>query len=135
MVWEIIYFDFALILLDLVAIFDLRKFIIDFLYVKRSRKNAAGIYRAQTAVNKFTLFFIKPLLKKYEKEFSLYHSLYLILLITLLPQYLILVFCNVTMGTQSLYVLGVFAFIKFVICFIVRINSDAKRNSIYRRKG
>ena len=56
MVWEIIYFDFALILLDLVAIFDLQKFIIDFLYVKRSRKNAAGIYRAQTAAKRNSIY-------------------------------------------------------------------------------
>lgn len=134
MVTKIVYFDCIMLILDLVTIGDLRKFLLDFLRVKRSRKNADSIYTAQSMRDKITLSFIKENLKKYVKEFTAFHRMYLMVLFTLVPQYAVLIVCNILMGMKSMYVLCFFAIVKLFVCFLVRINVDSNRVSIYREK-
>ena len=134
MLAKIIYFDFAMLILDIVTISDLRKFLLDFLRVKKSRSNANGVYAMQSLQDKITLSFIKAHLKKYIKEFTIFHRMYMVVMYTLIPQYFILIMSNVLLGMKSMYVLCFFAAVKLIICFLVRINVDSNRVSIYRRK-
>ena len=131
---KIIYFDFAMLILDIVTISDLRKFLLDFLRVKKSRSNANAVYAMQSLQDKITLSFIKAHLKKYIKEFTIFHRMYMVVMYTLIPQYFILIMSNVLLGMKSMYVLCFFAVVKIIICFLVRINVDSNRVSIYRRK-
>ena len=134
MLAKIIYFDCAMLILDFVTINDLRKFLLDFLKVKKSRNNADQVYAAQSLRDKITLSFINAHLKKYIKEYTTFHRMYMAVLYTLIPQYVILVASNVLLGMKSMYVLCFFAVVKLIICFLVRINVDSNRVSIYRKK-
>ena len=134
MIGRIIYFDCAMMILDLVTIIGLRRFLLDFLRVKKNRNNVNTIYANQSLYNKITLSFIKEHLKNYIKAYKVFHKLYLGVIYTIIPQYMILVVCNILMGLHSVYVLGFFAIVKIVICFIIRINVDSNRISIYRKK-
>ena len=134
MLAKIIYFDCIMIVLDLVTIGDLRKFLLDFLKVKKSRKKADDVYSIQPLREKITLSFIKAHLKKYVKEFTLYHRIYMAVLFTLVPQYAIIVTGNILMGIKSIFLLVFFAVLKLLICLLVRINVDSNRVSIYREK-
>lgn len=134
MLEKIIFFDCAMLILDLVTISDLRKFLLDFLRAKKSRKNADQVYTTQSVSDRITLSFIKAHLKKYIKEFTTYHRMYIVVLYTLIPQYIILIVCNVLMGIKSMYILGFFASIKLIINFILWINTDSNRMSIYGKK-
>lgn len=131
---KIIYFDLGMLILDSVTISDLRKFLLDFLRVKKSRRNANAVYAMQSLQDKITLSFIKAHLKKYIKEFTIFHRMYMVVMYTLIPQYFILIMSNVLLGMKSMYVLCFFAVVKLIICFLVRINVDSNRVSIYRRK-
>lgn len=134
MLAKVIYFDCVMLILDFVAISDLRKFLLDFLRVKRSRSNSDHIYAIQPLRDKITLSFIKPHLKKYLKEFTTFHRMYMGVIYTLIPQYVILMVSNVLMGMKSMYVLCFFAVVKLIVCFLVRVNVDSNRVSIYRKK-
>ena len=91
MLEKVIYFDFAMLILDFVTIGDLRKFLLDFLKVNKSRKKAEQVYATQSLIDKITLSFIKVHLKKYIKVFTIFHKLYMVVLYTLIPQYAILI--------------------------------------------
>ena len=130
----IIYFDFALLILDCVTISELRKFLLDFLRVKKSRKKTDQLYISQSLCEKVTLSFIKMHLKKYTMEFTTFHRIYMVVIYTLIPQYIILIVSNVLIGIKSMYVLCFFAAVKLAIGFLVRINVDSNRVSIYRKK-
>lgn len=134
MLAKIIYFDCAMLILDFVTINDLRKFLLDFLRVKKSRHNANQVYATQSLRDKIMLSFIKAYLKKYIKEFTTFHRMYMVVIYTLIPQYVILIVSNFLLGMKSMYVLSFFAAVKLVICFFVRINVDSNRVSIYREK-
>lgn len=130
---KIIYFDCAMLILDFVTINDLRKFLLDFLRVKKSRNNVNQVYATQSLRDKITLSFIKAHLKKYIKEYTTIHRIYMAVLYTLIPQYVILAVSNVLLGKKSIYVVCFFAVVKLIICFLVRINVDSNRVSIYRK--
>ena len=134
MLAKIIYFDCAMLILDFVTINDLRKFLLDFLRVKKSRNNADQVYATQSLHDKITLSFIKAQLKIYIKEYTTFHRMYMAVLYTLIPQYVILIVSNILLGMKSMYVLCFFAGVKLIICFLVRINVDSNRVSIYRKK-
>lgn len=130
----IIILDCAMMLLDCVTISDLRKFLLDFLKVKKSRKNAERVYSSQSIREKIMLSFIKMNLEKYITEFTVFHKIYITVLYTLIPQYIIIIACNVFLGMKSIYVLAFFASAKLIINFILWINTDSNRVSRYRRR-
>ena len=133
MIAKIIYFDCAMLILDFVTINDLRKFLLDFLSVKKSRNNADQVYATQSLRDKITLSFIKAHLKKYIKEYTTFHRMYMAVLYTLIPQYVILIVSNILLGVDSVFVFCFFAGVKLIICFIVRMNVGSDRISIYRK--
>ncbi len=130
----IIVLDCAMMLLDCVTISDLRKFLLDFLKVKKSRKNAKRVYDSQSIREKIMLSFIKANLEKYIKEFTVYHKIYIVVLYTLIPQYITIIACNIFLGMKSVYALAFFAGTKMIINFILWINTDSNRVSRYRKR-
>lgn len=134
MLAKIIYFDCIMLVLDLVTIGDLRKFLLDFLKVKNNRKKADQVYSIQSLHEKITLTFIKAHQKKYIKEFNTFHKIYLAVIYTFVPQYVIIITANILLKMKSVYLLGFFAALKLLICLLVRMNVDSNRISIYRDK-
>lgn len=134
MLERIIYLDFVMLILDSVTICSLRRFLLDFLMIKRNRKSVKKAHTEQSIKNRITLNYIKPLLKQNISEFSLYHKVYIVVLATLVPQYIILIACNVILGLKSIYAIGFFAAIKLIICVVIRLNVDSNMVSIYRKK-
>ena len=134
MLGKILYFDCAMLILDFVTINDLRKFLLDFMRVKNSRRNANQVYATQSLRDKIMLSFIKGHLKKYIREFTTFHRMYIAVIYTLIPQYVIVIVSNFLLGMKSMYVLCFFAVVKLVIGFFVRIHVDSNRVSIYREK-
>ena len=75
MLAKIIYFDCGMLILDLITIYDLRDFLLDFIRVK---KNTNPVRATQSLRDKIMLSFIKAHLKKYIKEFTAFHKLYVV---------------------------------------------------------
>lgn len=134
MLTKLILLDSAMLILDFITISDLRKFLLDFLRVNRSIKNAKQIYHSQSLKERILLSFIRAHLKKCIKEYTFYHRMYTAVLCTLIPQYTVLIICNTLIGIKSMYVLCFFAALKLVICIIIRMNVDSNRISVYRQK-
>lgn len=130
MLAKIIYCDCGMLILDLITIYDLRDFLLDFIRVK---KNTNPVRATQSLRDKIMLSFIKAHLKKYIKEFTTFHRMYMAVIYTLIPQYIIIIVSNVLLGMKSMYVVCFFAVVKLIICFLVRINVDSNRFSIYSK--
>jgi len=131
----IIYFDSALLVWDLVTISSLRDFLLDFLRVKKSKNDAKRLYNMQTIRERITLSFIKENLERYVKEFTRFHWIYKAVLYTIIPQYIILIVCNILLEMKSMYVLSFFALLKLIVFLMVRVNIDANRVSKYRKNN
>lgn len=134
MVEKIVYFDCSLCVIDFITISALRRFLFDFLIDCKNRKSAKRLYMQQPLIQRITLAFIQPFLKRNASIFHRYQLLYVIIIYTLLPQYIILLVCNVTLGIKSLYVLALFAFVKLFIAFLIRFQTDSSLVSRYRKK-
>ena len=134
MIWKLIYFDSAMLLIDSLVITYLRSFLLDFLRVKKSRNAAKKVYKSQTWWERIILSFIKAHLQKFIKEFTFFHRIYVTVIYTLIPQYVILIVSNVLLEMKSMYFLAFFAIVKNIIFFLVWINIDSNKVSIYRKK-
>ena len=99
----IIILDVTMILMDRVLITDLRRLLLDFLIGARNRKSIRKIHKQQPLKERVTLSYIKSYLKEYQSDFKLYHTIYLIYLIFLVPQYILLFTANVVYGYNSRY--------------------------------
>ncbi len=134
MVEVIVYFDCALCIIDFITISAVRSFLFDFLIDRKNRKSAKRFHMQQSVKNRITLAYILPLLKNNASKCQLYQTLYMSILYTLVPQYAIILACNIIMQWNSIYVLAVFALIKIVIALIIRVQTDSNLVSQYRRK-
>ena len=81
---------FLLILLDSSVIRDLRSFLWDFLMIRRNRGGMKKNLMKQSRKDRITLSYIEPLLKKNQKPYRIWHSLYLWVIYSLIPQYVLL---------------------------------------------
>lgn len=130
----IIYFDLALCLIDWMVISALRSLLLDFLIGRRNLKSAKRIHEEQPFIQRVSMGYIKGMLKENIRDFVTYRTLYLIILYTLIPQYIAIIVCNICLGYKSFYVIGVFAAIKLSIDIFLRFQVDAQRMSKYRKK-
>ena len=121
-----------LVLSDVSVIRFYRVFLIDFLIGAHNRKNAKKILNEQSFINQLTLAFIVNHLKHYEKAFRVYNRIYLFELITLIPQYAIVIILIVNLGIRSQYALFVIIGLKWVMFFIIRFQQDSLLRSKYR---
>jgi len=125
-----------LIISDFLIFRTWRRFLFDFLAVRRSN-SLAKMLAEQSIKDRITLDFIFPLLKKNKETFSAYHAVYKMLLYTMIPVYIVVAVCHLFMGFQSEYVFYVVAGVKIFFASIVRVQQDGSHNSKYRsyRRG
>ena len=108
----------ALILLDIDLITDLRWILLDFLIGARNRKSIRKIHKKQPLKERITLSYIKSYLKKYQPyvtDFKLIHTIYIVYLSILIPQYILLFTANLVYGYNSRYLAYVLLGIKIVL--------------------
>lgn len=132
MIKIIVLCDILLVLMDCITVFSLRDFLIDFLIGVRNRKNAKKIHAQQTLKRRITLSYIKPLLKRHITAFTVHHLIYMIVITTLIPQYMIVFVCNFIYGIDSRYIIYFVVGIKGLVNLIVRLQCDSNRISMYR---
>ncbi len=132
-IWQHIYFLFCLVAVDLMTIRILRKLLQDFLRSKKNKKVVNRIYRSQSFKSRVTLDYIYPLLRRNQTAFQRYHKLYLIILITAIPQYLVIAFLYILFSEQALLSIFIFGGSKIIVYLFVRANFDANMVSIFRR--
>jgi len=132
---EVIYLGYIiLLLLDIILISDARRLLLDFLFGQRNRKNAKTIHGEQRFADKLHMGYIQPMLKKYASTFKKYHNLYLVILYSLIPQYIVIVLLHIFMPSIILYVFAVFLGIKFLLAIFYRLELGPNRMSVYAQK-
>lgn len=130
-----IAFSFLIILacLDFCAIDTLREFLWDFLSIKRNKLAMRRNLAQQTRKDQITMNYIGPLLKKNQKPFRVWHCVYLSVIYSLLPQYVILLIVLFTFKWLFLPLAVPLCIVKIVILFSVRSNQDNMHISKYSR--
>ncbi len=114
-----------LIASDDIAIDLLRGILLDFLIGVRNRKIAKEIYRQQSIRDKILLSFIKQYLKEYISAFEFYHIVYMAELISLVPQYVVIIVFD------SVKVIIALVIIKSILFILLRFQLDSFLKSKY----
>ena len=123
-----------IILMDIVIICDARRLLLDFLIGQRNRKNAEKIHAEQNFLDRVSMGYIQPMLKKYGSAFRKYRVLYLVYLCSMLPQYVIIILCHIFLHDIIWYIFGAFGVIKILLAAFYRLQSGANRMSVYAQK-
>ena len=122
-----------LILLDFDVIPLLRNFLWDFLSIKRNKFGMRRNLAQQTRKDQITMNYIGPLLKKNQKPFRVWHCVYLCVIYSLLPQYVVLLIIFLAFNKLLLPILGILCTIKILISLSVRLNQDSMLISKYSK--
>ena len=125
---------FLMIMLDIIVISDARRLLLDFLIGERNRKNAKRIHAEQSFSDRMKMGYILPMLKKYTGVFRKYHILYLIILYSLIPQYITIVLFHIFVPSVIWYVFGVFLAIKLLITIFYTLELGPQKMSVYAQK-
>ena len=124
---------FALLLIDGIAIWDLRELLRDFLIGARNRKSMQKIHAQQSLWQRITLGYIFPYLKRYHRDFRFFRGLYLAELLSLLPQAAALLWLQLSGYPSWKNVFYIFLGIKSCLCLFLRLQQDAGRRTKYSR--
>ena len=130
--WYLLYF--VMVLFDVIIISDARRLLLDFLIGQRNRKNALKRHSEQTIKNRINMGYIHPMLNKYQKSFKKYHILYLSVLYSLFPQYLISILCCFLIPNVAKYIIGVFLGVRALLAIFYRLELGPQRISVYAQK-
>ena len=125
---------FLMIMLDKVVISDARRLLLDFLIGERNRKNAKKIHAEQNFSDRVKMGYILSILKKYTRTFRKYHILYLVILYSLIPQYITIVLFHIFVLCVIWYVFGVFLAIKLLITIFYTLELGPLKMSVYAQK-
>lgn len=128
----VVLYVVLLALLDTIAISSLRRFLNDFLIGARNRKTAREIYSQQSLQDRVFLGFIKSFLKSHILAFDVYHWIYLVELLSLVPQYVFLLAVYMLYGIQNKVLIFSLIAIKGLLCLIIRFQVDSLMRSRYR---
>lgn len=136
--WVIIFFVayIMLILIDSLIMYSLKDILFDFLVGTRNRKSAMRIHLSQSPEQRKTMAYIKPLLKDNVKAFVAFQRLYLIVRYTLIPQYALLIICNIVsilFGHNTFYLLAACVILKMAIATFLRFQVDSNHKSKYAK--
>lgn len=132
---KIIYLLYVIMILsDILIICDARRLLLDFLIGQSNRKNAQKIHDEQSLSDKIKMCYIGPLLKKHTSAFQKYHTLYLIILYSLIPQYITVILLHIFADAIIWYVLGGLLIIKLLLAVFYRLELGPNRMSVYSRK-
>ena len=126
----------VLVLLNVITIIDARILLFDFMIGRRNRKSARKIHKEQSFKDRITMGYIYPMLKKNTVEFKWYHTLYLNVLYTIVPQCAVVVLVGMFFPKIVLYVGGVFFALGIVAAIIYRVALPGGRGgrSQYSKK-
>ena len=125
---------FLMIMLDKVVISDARRLLLDFLIGERNRKNAKKIHAEQSFSDRVKMGYILPMLKKHTRTFRKYHILYLVILYSLIPQYITIVLFHILVPSVIWYVFGVFLAIKLLLTIFYTLELGPQKMSVYAQK-
>ena len=125
---------FLMIMLDKVVISDARRLLLDFLIGERNRKNAKKIHAEKSFSDRVKMGYILPMLKKYTRTFQKYHILYLVILYSLIPQYITIVLFHIFVPSIIWYVFGVFLGIKLLLTIFYTLELGPQKMSVYAQK-
>jgi hypothetical protein len=128
----VVLYVVLLVLLDTIAISSLRRFLYDFLIGAGNRKTARKIYRQRSLKDRVFLGFIKSFLKSHRSVFDVYHWIYLVELVSLVPQYAILLAVYVLYGVQNNILIFSLIAVKGLLCLVIRFQVDSLMRSRYR---
>lgn len=128
----VVLYVVLLVLLDTIAISSLRRFLYDFLIGAGNRKTARKIYRQRSLIDRVFLGFIKSFLKSHRSVFDVYHWIYLVELVSLVPQYATLLAVYVLYGVQNNILIFSLIAVKGLLCLMVRFQVDSLMRSRYR---
>lgn len=128
----VVLYVVLLVLLDTIAISSLRRFLYDFLIGAGNRKTARKIYRQRSLKDRVFLGFIKSFLKSHRSVFDVYHWIYLMELVSLIPQYAILLAVYVLYGVQNNILIFSLIAVKGLLCLVIRFQVDSLMRSRYR---
>jgi hypothetical protein len=128
----VVLYVVLLVLLDTIAISSLRRFLYDFLIGAGNRKTAGKIYRQRSLKDRVFLGFIKSFLKSHRSVFDVYHWIYLMELVSLVPQYATLLAVYVLYGVQNNILIFSLIAVKGLLCLMVRFQVDSLMRSRYR---
>ena len=129
----VVLYVVLLALLDAIAISSLRRLLYDFLIGAENRKTARDIYSQQSLKDRVFLGFIKSFLKSHRLAFNVYHWIYLVELVSLVPQYVILLAVYMLYGMQNNVLIFSLIAIKGLLCLIIRFQVDSLMRSRYRK--
>ena len=129
---SVVLYVVLLVLLDTIAISSLRRFLYDFLIGAGNRKTARKIYRQRSLKDRVFLGFIKSFLKSHRSVFDVYHWIYLMELVSLVPQYAILLAVYVLYGVQNNILIFSLIAVKGLLCLVIRFQVDSLMRSRYR---
>lgn len=130
----IFLFYFLILLLDLIIVSDARKLLLDFLIGQRNRKSAVLFHSGQPFFSKLNMGYILPLLKKYQATFKKYHALYLVILYSLIPQYITVVLFHVYLPHIASYLMGLYLFARVLLSAFYRLELGPQGVSVYAKK-
>ena len=125
---------FLTIMLDIIVISDARRLLLDFLVGQRNRKNAKRIHAEQSFSDRMKMGYIQPMLKEYTGTFRKYHILYLVILYSLIPQYITIVLFHIFVPSVIWYVFGVFFGIKLLLNIFYTLELGPQKISVYAQK-
>lgn len=128
----VVLYVVLLVLLDTIAISSLRRFLYDFLIGAGNRKTARKIYRQRSLKDRVFLGFIKSFLKSHRSVFDVYHWIYLVELVSLVPQYATLLAVYVLYGVQNNILIFSLIAVKGLLCLVIRFQVDSLMRSRYR---
>ena len=128
----VVLYVVLLVLLDTIAISSLRRFLYDFLIGAGNRKTARKIYRQRSLKDRVFPGFIKSFLKSHRSVFDVYHWIYLVELVSLVPQYAILLAVYVLYGVQNNILIFSLIAVKGLLCLVIRFQVDSLMRSRYR---
>lgn len=125
---------FLLVSFDMFIISDARRLLLDFLIGQRNRKNAMKIHSEQDFRNRMHMGYIHPMLKKYKNTFKKYHTLYLVILYSLVPQYVTIVFVHLLVPHIFKYIMGACLIVRILLTVFYRLELGPQRISVYAKK-
>ena len=127
-------FYFLLVLFDIIIISDARRILLDFLIGQRNRKNAIQIHSEQTFKNRVHMGYIYPMLNNHQKTFKKYHILYLLVLCSLVPQYVTIVLIQTLVPNIIKYIVAFCLIVRLLLAIFYRLELGPQRISVYAKK-
>ena len=125
---------FIMAMLDILNISDARKLLLDFLIGQRNRKNAMKIHSEQRFKDRINMGYIYPMLKKHKPIFRKYNMLYLVMLSSIIPQYVSLILCHFFVPNVVMYLVGVCILIRIILAVFLHLELGPQRMSVYAQK-